>query len=80
MCRLLGEYAAKRNSNLPELPQAAGIVLLTEKLWTLEKKLDKWNRIESTAYTLLERMYAAGETVDSLIRESVNLFGEGWEV
>lgn len=80
MCRLLGEYAAKRNSNLPELPEAAGIVLLTDKLWTLDKKLDKWTRIESTAYTLLERMYAAGEAVDSLIKESVNMFGEGWEV
>ena len=80
MCRLLGEYAAKRNSNLPELPGAVNTILITEKLWTLERKLDKWSKIESTAYTLLERMNAAGEAVDSLIKESVNLFGENWEV
>ena len=79
MCRLLYEFAVKQSQNLPDLPDAVNNVLNTEKLWTLEKKLNKWNRIEEAAYDLLGRIDASG-AIDSLIREAVGLFGEGWEV
>ena len=94
MSRLLAQYADKQNrSVLPSDPDritqtladetALRSVLLTDKLMTIEKKKDLWNRLESSAQTILSAIDGSGVGKgidDYAVIFSVEHFGENVEV
>jgi len=94
MSRLLAQYADKQiRTVLPSDPEritetladqaALNHVLKTDKLMTIEKKKDQWNRLESSAQTILAAIDGSGigkGIDDYAVIFSVENFGEGVEV
>lgn len=94
MSRLLAQYAEKQNrSVLPDDPDrlsqaiadgtAVRSYLMTDNLMTIEKKKDRWNRLESSALTILAAIDGSGigkGIDDYAVTFSVENFGEGVEV
>lgn len=89
MCRLLAEYAEKQNQRvIPADPDQAidtfsddtalKSVLLTKNLMTVDKKLDLWDRLESSAQMILSAVDSEGVS-DYSVTYSVEHFGENVE-
>ena len=94
MSRLLAQYAEQQNQKVipadPNMaldkftnPSAMQTLLLTDNLMTIEKKKDIWNRLESSAQTILAAIDGSGvgKGIDEYpVIFSVENFGEGVEV
>ncbi len=94
MSRLLAQYAEKQNSSvIPSDPEkvtetfsdqaALSHVLLTDNLMTIEKKKERWDRLESSAQTILAAIDGSGVGKgidDYAVIYSVEHFGENVEV
>ena len=93
MSRLLAEYAEKQNQRvIPADPDritetladqaALNHVLLTDKLMTIEKKKDQWDRLESSAQMILSAIDGSGIAKgidDYAVTFSVEHFGDNVE-
>lgn len=84
MSRLLAEYAEKQNHRVT-LDDNADIktVLITKNLMTVDKKLDQWDRLESSAQMILRAIDSSGiaqGNEDYAVTYSVENFGDNIEV